>query len=72
MAESLVNALERVNLDNLSLNDKDDDWIDHVLDQQRPRKRTKQDPEELKRELEQKYLTPSTSFSNDWLNRLQQ
>ena len=72
MADSLVEALERVALNRTALDDVEDNWIDHVLDEQRPRKRVKQDPEELKRELEKKYLTPPTSFSNEWLNKLQQ
>ncbi|KAI1164828.1 DSHCT domain-containing protein [Nemania serpens] len=46
--------------------------IDDILFQQRPRKRVKQDPVELKAELEKKYLTPSNTFSTEWLNRLQQ
>jgi antiviral helicase SKI2 len=72
MADSLVSALEKVHLSNAALEDKEDDWIDHILNEQCPRKRTKQDPEELKRELERKFLTPSTSFSTEWLNKLQQ
>ncbi|KAI8627103.1 DSHCT domain-containing protein [Xylariaceae sp. FL1651] len=46
--------------------------IDDILFQQRPRKRVKKDPTELKAELEKKYLTPSNKFSTEWLNRLQQ
>ena len=72
MADSLESALEKVHLSNAALQDKEDDWIDHILDSQRPRKRAKQDPEEQKRELEQKYLTPSARFSTEWLNKLQQ
>jgi antiviral helicase SKI2 len=72
MADSLVESLERVHLDSNSGDDTADDWIDSILDSQRPRKRVKQDPEELKRSLEEKYLTPSTSFSTEWLNKLQQ
>lgn len=72
MANTLANAMEKVHLDSLALEDKDDNWIDNITQQQRPRKRVKQDPEELKRELEQKFLTPSNSFSIEWLNRLQQ
>lgn len=66
MAEGLV-----ATLDNIHLN-TDDDWIDSILDEQRPPKRIKQNHEELKQELEQKYLTPSTTFSTEWLNKLQQ
>ncbi|KAI0448548.1 DSHCT domain-containing protein [Xylaria acuta] len=46
--------------------------IDDMLFQQRPRKRARQDPAELKAALERKYLTPSNTFSPEWLNRLQQ
>jgi len=72
MADTLLSALERVHLDSTTTDSTADDWIDHILDEQRPRKRVKQDQEALKRELEQKYLTPSTSFSTEWLNKLQQ
>tara|TARA_R110002060_G_scaffold49823_3_gene60728 strand:- start:16 stop:234 length:219 start_codon:yes stop_codon:yes gene_type:complete len=72
MADSLVSALERVHLSDTAADDRADDWIDSILEEQRPRKRIKQSPEDLKRELEEKYLTPSTSFSVDWLNKLQQ
>jgi len=72
MADSLISALERVHLDSTATDGTADDWIDHILEEQRPRKRVKQDQEALKRELEQKYLTPSTSFSTEWLNKLQQ
>ena len=72
MADSLVDALERVHLSSAVADDTADDWIDHILEEQRPCKRIKQSPDGLKRELEEKYLTPSTSFSADWLNKLQQ
>jgi antiviral helicase SKI2 len=69
MSDTLVSALERLHVDTSAL---EDDWIDNVLDEQRPQKRVKQNPVDLKRELERKYLTPATSFSTEWLNRLQQ
>jgi len=72
MADSLIGALERVHLESSTTDGTADDWIDHIIEEQRPRKRARQSQEELKRELEQKYLTPSTSFSTEWLNRLQQ
>lgn len=72
MADALISALERVHLESNTTDGTSDDWIDHILEEQRPRKRVKQDKEALKRELEQKYLTPSTSFSTEWLNKLQQ
>lgn len=66
MAEGLVAALDDLHLET------QDDWIDSILDEQRPTKRIKQNRDELQQELEQKYLTPSTTFSTEWLNRLQQ
>jgi antiviral helicase SKI2 len=69
MSDTLVSALERLHVDTSAL---EDDWIDNVLDEQRPQKRVKQNPVDLKHELERKYLTPATSFSTEWLNRLQQ
>jgi antiviral helicase SKI2 len=72
MADSLVTALENIRLSASALDSTADDWIDNILDSQRPRKRVKQDPQALKLQLEEKYLTPSTSFSPEWLNKLQQ
>lgn len=61
----LVEAIQKLQV-------RDDTNIDDILFQQGPRKRLKQDPTALKAELEQKYLTPSNTFSTEWLNRLQQ
>jgi len=72
MANSLIGALERVHLESSTTDGTADDWIDHILEEQRPRKRVKQNQEDLKRQLEKKYLTPSTTFSTEWLNKLQQ
>lgn len=72
MGDSLVQALERVHLETNTSDDIADDWIDSILEEQRPRKRAKQSQEQLRHHLEQKYLTPSTSFSPEWLNKLQQ
>ncbi|QSZ36997.1 hypothetical protein DSL72_009089 [Monilinia vaccinii-corymbosi] len=72
MAESLASALENLHLKSQSLETLDDGWIDSILDEQRPLKRIKQANEELERELEKKFLEPSTTFSIEWLNRLQQ
>ncbi|KAF4629291.1 hypothetical protein G7Y89_g8854 [Cudoniella acicularis] len=71
MPDSLVSTLQRVHIGS-SLDSATDDFIDSILDEQRPRKRIKQNQEELKRSLEAKYLTPAQSFSSEWLNKLQQ
>ncbi|KAG9242809.1 NUC185 domain-containing protein [Calycina marina] len=72
MADSLIGALERIRLDSSTSDGTADHWIDHIIDEQRPRKRAKQNLDDLKKELEKKYLTPSAKFSTEWLNRLQQ
>ncbi|OBT73414.1 hypothetical protein VF21_08078 [Pseudogymnoascus sp. 05NY08] len=71
MAEALAESLQKVHIGSAD-SSRDDAWIDSILDQQGPRKRVKQHPEDLKRELDRKFLTPSTSFSTEWLNKLQQ
>jgi antiviral helicase SKI2 len=71
MVDNLAESLEKLDLRASSLN-LGDEYIDSILDRERPSKRIKQDPEELKRELERKHLTPSTAFSTSWLNKLQQ
>lgn len=72
MADELQDALEKLHINSNAAPDDDDDWLDSVLASERPRKRVKQDPEDLKKDLEQNYLTPSPSFSTPWLNKLQQ
>ncbi|KAI9786749.1 MAG: hypothetical protein M1816_007820 [Peltula sp. TS41687] len=71
MADELRTALERVRIASQSIPDQTD-WIDNVLDQNRPRKRPRPSREEIKSDLERTFLAPSTSFSTEWLNRLQQ
>lgn len=71
MAELLAESIAKLNIDAAPHDTEDDSWIDSILDHAPPRKRVKQDPDELCKQLEQKYLTPSTSFSQAWLNKLQ-
>jgi hypothetical protein len=66
MATDLSKALERLHLDD------DFDSIDDILFEQAPRKRLRKSPAELKADLEKSYLLPSTTFSTEWLNKLQQ
>ena len=71
MATDLSRAIGRLSVHN----DRDEleyVSIDDLLDQRRPRKRSKQSEGELKNDLEARFLNPSTSFSTAWLNRLQQ
>jgi antiviral helicase SKI2 len=76
MSEDLCKALERVQLSADAIDDLDlDSWIENersAEDQLRgPWVQTQQTPEELKKDLEKEFLTPSTKFNAQWLNRLQ-
>lgn len=66
MAADLSAALRGLRLDESDVN------IDDILFEQRPRKKVKQNSAELKSQLEKSFLSPSTSFSTEWLNKLQQ
>jgi len=68
MAKGLIESLEKLSLaaDRLDAN------VDDILDQAKPRKRIRKSPEEIIAKLETDFLTPSTSFSPAWLDRLQQ
>ncbi|OCK83338.1 antiviral helicase [Lepidopterella palustris CBS 459.81] len=70
--DGLADALAKVHLAADSIGTEDPNWIDSILDVQRPRKRSKQTKDALKRDLEKDFLTPSTSFNTKWLNELQQ
>ena len=70
MASDLLHAVGRLDLN--PGNCSHDVSIDERLSQHLPRKRTKRDPEALKKELENTILSPPTSFGAEWLNKLQQ
>ncbi|KIW08108.1 uncharacterized protein PV09_01045 [Verruconis gallopava] len=53
-------------------NAENDIALDEILHQQHQRKRSKVSQQQLKHELEDEFLSPSTSFSAHWLNKLQQ
>ncbi|KAL1311355.1 hypothetical protein AAFC00_001529 [Neodothiora populina] len=65
--ESLSHALEK-----LRMSDAAPQGIDGILDQSKPRKRAKKSPEDVRSRLAGEFLTPSTTFSTEWLDRLQQ
>ena len=68
-ASSLLDAVGRLQLkEETSL----DDDIDNLLSQQRPKRQKKRSPSFIKRKLEDDFLAPPTSFSPEWLNKLQQ
>ena len=68
MADDLSSRLEQLSLASETL----DQDIDDILEEPRPRKRSRLSPEDVKAKLEQDFLTPSTTFSPAWLDRLQQ
>ena len=68
---NLSAAMERLRLDD-GASSMSESGIDDILFREAPRKRAKQEPEQIKADLEDKYLTPSTRFSAEWLDRLQQ
>ncbi|GAB1312442.1 Antiviral helicase ski2 [Madurella fahalii] len=68
MASDLSDAMQGLHVDgNASF-----DVIDDLLDKKVARAPRKHDADELRAELEAKYLSPSTTFSTEWLNKLQQ
>lgn len=69
MTNSISEALEQLHLAEESVND---DAIDDILERTAPHRPRRPDTDELKAQLENKYLTPSQTFSTEWLNRLQQ
>lgn len=68
MAGPLDAALEKLSLSSERL----DQDVDDILEQAKPRKRIRKSPDQVKAGLETQFLTPSTSFSPAWLDRLQQ
>ena len=72
MAGELLEAIQRLQISVNSDGQWNDGSIDALFTQSRPRKRTRKTPEAIKKELEEEFLRPPTTFSAEWLNRLQQ
>lgn len=76
MTSSLIEAIERLHIsDNGSSSTIKTESIDDFLFEQVVPREGRKRPEhaaELETPLEKKYLTPPTTFSTEWLNRLQQ
>lgn len=49
-----------------------EDCIDSVIADKRPRKQKSKTPGDLKKQLQESFLSPPTAFSSSWLDRLQQ
>lgn len=68
--EGLSAKLEKLRLSSSKFDDAG--WIDSIAGEQRPPRRQRKTKEAIKKELEAEFLTPSRSFSTQWLNQLQQ
>lgn len=75
MAPSLLEAVEglHINAQYEGVLGTNVESIDEILFEQRPRKqKLPKTLDQVKRELTDDFLTPPTSFSDKWLNKLQQ
>lgn len=72
MTPGLLRAVERLRIGANEHDFDQDERIDGVLSQHRPRKRTKRDSHALKKQLEKDFLAPQMSFDAEWLNKMQQ
>lgn len=71
MAADLIEAVNALHVSE-DQSHHDFECIDELLTEQRPKKRRRKSLESMKKELEQAFLQPPTSFSTEWLNKLQQ
>jgi antiviral helicase SKI2 len=72
MAADLLAAVQKVHISSQGEELGSDECIDAILDRPRKQKRPKRAPDDVKKELEEKFLRPSTSFSTKWLNEFQE
>ena len=72
MATDLIKSLEKLHFSSQSQSRDGDECIDTYLTESRPRNHTRKTFEEIKKDLEEEFLTPSTTFSIEWLNKLQE
>lgn len=76
MASELSNAMQALHLasdgDDGASFDAIDDIFDKIVTRDSASNPEPQDPARLRAELEAKYLTPSATFSDEWLDKLQQ
>ena len=72
MATDLMKALESVHFSSQQQSHGDNKCIDAYLTESRPRKRARKTFKEIQKDLEEEFLKPSTRFSTEWLNKLQE
>lgn len=70
MGEDLRRALEEIRFATESTSN--DDIVDSKLHEQKLRQKLRPSQDEIRKELEAEFLTPSKVFSSEWLNQLQQ
>ena len=71
MAAELIQAIKGLNV-TASKNFYQDIFIDEILTDRRRLEGNDPTREELKQQLEKTFLDPPTSFSSEWLDKLQQ
>lgn len=72
MAPGLLKAMEGVHISTKEKGEICDDDLKAFLLEPRPPEKPRPAPEKLKQQLEDEFLSPPTTFSAEWLNRLQQ
>ncbi|KAL9106657.1 MAG: hypothetical protein Q9187_008533 [Circinaria calcarea] len=72
MADDLLSAIESVHISSREKKDLCEDSLKAFLLEPRPQKKLRPIPGKLKQQLEDEFLSPPTTFSAEWLNRLQQ
>ncbi|KAI9871999.1 MAG: hypothetical protein M1830_002179 [Pleopsidium flavum] len=71
MTQDLSATLRGLHVRDVADAEHDGGFIDPILEERRPRKRARKSGNDVKKELEQDFLTPSPVFGPDWLNKLQ-
>ncbi|KAI9721090.1 MAG: hypothetical protein M1812_002571 [Candelaria pacifica] len=70
MADDLPALLAKIHVQTEAKNK--DSCIDDILHEQRPLKRSRLSEDQLRQTIERDFLSPTTTFSSEWLNKLQQ
>ena len=74
MVDDLSTVMEEVHLHAAAMGAADgESWMDQALGEQKPTKGAKPlTADDVRRDIEELILKPKTSFSAEWLNKLQQ
>lgn len=71
MQQDLLEAVKGFNALGREIIERED-CIDDLITDKRPRVQKSKTPDYLKRQLEESFFSPPTSFGSSWLDRLQQ